>query len=110
MLLEQINKFSKDIYSIYRNLLCFNIVIMKYQEQMAKSYLENMHRAKGIMFPIFKPCYKTIVWEHVRAQSLQSCLTLCNPMGCNPSGSSVHGILQERILECVAMPSSRGSS
>ena len=29
----------------------------------------------------------------------QSCLTLCNPMDCSPSGSSVHGILQARILE-----------
>ena len=40
----------------------------------------------------------------------QSCLTFCNPMDCNPPGSSVHGILQARILEWVAMPSSRGSS
>ena len=40
----------------------------------------------------------------------QSCLTLCNPMACRPPGSSVHGILQARILEWVAMPSSRGSS
>ena len=41
----------------------------------------------------------------------QSCLTLCDPMDCNPSGSSVlHGILQARILEWVVMPSSRGSS
>ena len=31
-------------------------------------------------------------------------------MGCSPSGSSVHGILQARTLEWVAMPSSRGSS
>ena len=46
----------------------------------------------------------------VRPQSLQSCLTLCNPMDCSPPGSSVHGILQARILEWVAMPSSRGSS
>ena len=36
--------------------------------------------------------------------------TLCDPMGCSPPGSSVHGILQARILEWVAMPSSRGSS
>ena len=36
--------------------------------------------------------------------------TLCNPMDCSPPGSSVHGILQTRILEWVAMPSSRGSS
>ena len=42
--------------------------------------------------------------------SLQSCLTLCNPMGYRPLGFSVHGILQAGILEWVATPSSRGSS
>ena len=40
----------------------------------------------------------------------QSCLTLCDPMDCSPPGSSVHGILQARILEWVAIPFSRGSS
>ena len=40
----------------------------------------------------------------------QLCPTLCNPMDCSPPGSSVHGILQARILEWVAMPSSRGLS
>ena len=44
------------------------------------------------------------------AESLQSCLTLCNPMDCSLPGSSFHRILQARILEWVAMPSSRGSS
>ena len=44
------------------------------------------------------------------AKSLQSYLTLCNPMDCSPSGSSVHGIFQARTLEQVAIPSSRGSS
>ena len=40
-----------------------------------------------------------------------SCLILCNPIDCrNPPGSSVHAILQERILEWVAISSSRGSS
>ena len=39
----------------------------------------------------------------------QSCLTLCNPMDCSLPSISVHGILQARILEWVAMPSSRGS-
>ena len=33
----------------------------------------------------------------------QSCLTLCKPMDCGPAGSSVHGILQARILEWVAI-------
>ena len=40
----------------------------------------------------------------------QSCPTLYDPMDCSPPGSSVHGILQARILEWVAMLSSRGSS
>ena len=39
----------------------------------------------------------------------QSCLTLCNPMHCSPSSSFVHGILPARILEWVAISSSRGS-
>ena len=39
-----------------------------------------------------------------------SCQTLCNPMNCSPPGSSVHGILQARILKWVIIPSSRGSS
>ena len=38
----------------------------------------------------------------VRVQSLQSCLTLCDPMDCSPPGSSVHEILQATILEWVA--------
>ena len=37
-------------------------------------------------------------------------LTLCNPMDSSPPGSSVHGILQAKMLEWVAIPSSRGSS
>ena len=41
------------------------------------------------------------------AKSLQSCLTLCDPMDCNLPGTSVHGILQARIVEWVAMPSSK---
>ena len=40
----------------------------------------------------------------------QSCPTLCDPMDCSPQGSSVHGILQARILEWVAISFSRGSS
>jgi len=36
--------------------------------------------------------------------------TLYDPTDCSPPGSSVHGILQERILEWVAIPFSRGSS
>ena len=35
----------------------------------------------------------------MHAKSFQSCLTLCNPMDCSPPGSSLHGILQARILD-----------
>ena len=38
----------------------------------------------------------------------KSCQTLCDPMDCSPPGSSVHGILQARPLEVVAIPFSRG--
>ena len=37
----------------------------------------------------------------------QLCSTLCDPMDCSLPGSSVHGILQARILEWVAIPFSR---
>ena len=51
-----------------------------------------------------------LVTACVRAKTLQSCLTLCNPMDRILPGSSVHGILRTRILEWAAMPSSRGLS
>ena len=52
--------------------------------------------------PLSTPC--------VCAKSFQSYLTLCGCMDCSPPGSSVHWILQARILEWVAMPSFSGSS
>ena len=39
----------------------------------------------------------------VRAKSLQSCLTLCDPINCSPPGFSVHGIFPSRILEWVTI-------
>ena len=46
----------------------------------------------------------------VKVLVTQLCPTLSNPMDCSPRGSSVHEILQARILEWVTMPSSKGSS
>ena len=46
----------------------------------------------------------------MHAKLLQSYPTFCDPMDCNLLGSSVHGILQARILKWIAMPSYRGSS
>ena len=39
----------------------------------------------------------------MHAKSLQSCPTLCDPVDCSPPGSSIHGILQARILQWVAI-------
>ena len=47
---------------------------------------------------------------HCGADGAQMCPALCGPMDCSLPGFSVHGISQGRILEWVAMPSSRGSS
>ena len=54
-------------------------------------------------------------WVHmtprcVHAMLLQWCLIPCRSMDCSPPGFTVYGILQARIMEWVAMPSSRGSS
>ena len=51
------------------------------------------------------------VYGYIESESevAQSCPTLCDPVNCSPSGSSVHGILQARILDWVAISFSRGS-
>ena len=61
------------------------------------------HGKEGLSFCILIPL-------EVEVLVAQLCPTLCNPMDCSPPGSSVHGILQARTVEWVAMPSSRGSS
>ena len=47
---------------------------------------------------------------YVCAKVLHSYPTVCDPVDCSPPGSSVHGVLQARVLERVATPSPRGSS
>ena len=52
-----------------------------------------------------------IPWSEDTGETVtQLCLTLCDHMDCSPPGSSVNEILQARILECLAIPFSRGSS
>jgi len=75
----------------------------------------------GILCDCYKDTSKNFVMTWVNVHDVcvcvcvcvlvsQSCWTLCNCMGCSSPGSSVHGILQARILEWVAIPFSRGSS
>ena len=66
-----------------------------------KGMYERGKSTHGKMFNIISHCCCLVT---------QLCLTLCSPMDCSPLGSSVYGIFQARILEWVAVPSSRGSS
>ena len=59
-------------------------------------------------FPL--PAHHSLAYDHVCMLSLQSCLTLCDPMDRGPPGSSDHGTLQAGTLEWVAIPFSRRSS
>ena len=49
------------------------------------------------------------MYKRTRAKLLQLCLTVCDPIDYSPPGSSIHGILQARIMEWVAISFSRGS-
>ena len=44
----------------------------------------------------------------VKSEAAQSCPTLCDPIDCSLSGSSVHGIFQARVLEWIAISFSKG--
>ena len=57
------------------------------------------------VFPYLTSCLKKLV-----CLAAQSCPTPCDPMNCSLSGSSVHGILQARILTWVAISFSSGCS
>ena len=57
-----------------------------------------MHFKKQLLYHV-----QISVALYVHAKSLQSCMTLCDPMGRSPPGSSVHEILQARILEWAAV-------
>ena len=56
--------------------------------------------SKTLNFPktLYNECFYELYYL-AAAKSFHSCLTLCDPMDCLPPGSSVHGILQVRILE-----------
>ena len=69
-------------------------------------------KIKSVTISIVSPsiiCHEPSLALLMYTESLQSHPTLCDAMEFSPPGSSVHGILQERILEWVVMSSSRGS-
>ena len=86
------------------------VVQPKKQERSEKR--ENVRAAKQKLTKTNNSKYgRTEESESERESEVaQSCPTLCDPVDCSPTGSSVHGILQARILEWVAISFSRGSS
>ena len=75
------------------------------------SKLSPLYRLSSVFVSFYSRTCREIVCACECAKLLQSCPTLCDPVSCSPPGSSVRpGILQARILEWLAMPSSRGSS
>ena len=88
--------------------LAFFIVILP------KTHLTSHSRMSGSRW-VIRPSWLSGLWRSFLysqffCKSIQSCPTLCDPMGHSPTVSSVHRILQTRILKWVAMSSSRGSS
>ena len=74
------------------------------------SYTISVPWVKGLKFPAWIVFSGSHIHKMLGTQSLHSCLTLCDAMDCSPPGSSNHGIFLGRILEWVAISSSRGSS
>ena len=65
------------------------------------------HREGGLLYS----AYWVSLWRKWKEDEVaQSSLTLCSPMDYSPPGSSIHGILQARVLGWTAISSSRGSS
>ena len=71
--------------------------------------LKGLSTASGLL-PVGMVCVTSLLVCACTCSLAQSCLTLCDPLDCSLPGSSVHGIFQARILEWVAISSSRGSS
>ena len=80
--------------------------------RVTKSYCkDHTYEMEGTIAPVLAICHKeTCVGRQVRVFVSQLCPSLCDSMDYSPPGSSVHGVLQERILEWVKIPFSRGSS
>ena len=83
--------------------LLFNIVLEVLPTAIRRKEKNWKGRKKTVIFA-------NDISVHAYILSHLSCLTLCALMNCSPPSSSVHGILQARILEWVAILSSRGSS
>ena len=81
-----------------------------YSLEEVMTNLDSILKSRDIIFPIKVHLVKTMVFPVVMygcaadaAKSLQSCVTLCDPIDGSPPGATVPGILQARTLEWVAI-------
>ena len=89
-----------DLLWVHGNTVCYSLLLSSACDLAGTVSLWNtVPSPMHVSFDLFQQV------QH--ATSLQSHPTLCNPMIYSPSGSSVRGILQARILECMAIPFSR---
>ena len=95
-------EFSSDATSVSLNEHCDGVTLI------------NIRGTNCMTIADFMFLYDMTSFNHhsclVKMLAAQLCPTLCDPTDCSPPGSSVHRILQARILEWVAIPFSRGSS
>ena len=76
---------------------------------VSSAYLRLLIFLPAILIPACASSSPAFLMMYSAYKFIQLCSIPCDPMDCSPPGSSVHWILQARILEWVAMPSSRGS-
>ena len=97
----------RNISSLSRTMDCMGRGRREFSEVMQTSWILfwveviNVPKVTELKFKVCTFCVLCLVTQLFQ---------LLNPKACSPPGSPVHGILQARILEWVAMPSSRGSS
>ena len=96
--------------TLYLSLLYFISATQLFTQFLTQTWISFLHYDKRHM----RSSSMKITWLYLclRLYVLvaQLCLTLWDPMDCSAPGSFFHGILQEKILEWVAIPFSRGSS
>ena len=92
----------------FRSIVILTILILPIQEHVL-SFHQFISSSVTFISPLQFSKYRSFT-SLVKVVVTQSCPTLCNPMDYSPPDSSVHGILQARIQEWVAIPFSRGTS
>ena len=100
------------LYPFTYDLLTHSSCILAEKDNVMKAYHSSFESLRDVSSP-FEPPQIPLIYtltRTVRAKSLQSCRTLCDPMDCSPTDTSVLGFLQAAVLEWVDMFSSRGSS